>query len=184
MTFSKTVICSNMKIHETRCCFHKFAFTGKNLFMNQDYIFNIRLTGLLIENNQILLVQQKLSDKRNWSLPGGRLEQGETISQGLIREMKEETGLDVEIVRMLYLCDVAASSNTILHITFLLKRLGGEIELPTNEFDKNPIRDVKFVPISELVHYGFSEKFIEAINNEFPNAGNYMGDKANIGLGI
>ena len=152
--------------------------------MNQDYIFNIRITGILIEDNQILLVQQKLSDKRNWSLPGGRLERGETISQGLIREMKEETGLDVEIVRMLYLCDVEASSNTILHITFLLRRLSGEIELPTNEFDANPIHDVKFVPISELAQYGFSEKFIQVLENGFPDAGNYMGDKVNIGLGI
>ena len=152
--------------------------------MNQEYIFNIRITGILIENNEILLVQQKLSDKRNWSLPGGRLERGETLSQGLIREMKEETGLDVEIIRMLYLCDVAASSNTILHITFLIKRIGGEIELPSNEFDENPIHDVKFVPISELVQYGFSEKFIEIIKDGFSNAGNYVGDKINIGLGI
>lgn len=125
-----------------------------------------------------------MSDKRNWSLPGGRLERGETLSQGLIREMKEETGLDVEIVRMLYLCDVAASSNTILHITFLIKRIGGEIELPSNEFDENPIHDVKFVPISELVQYGFSEKFIQVIRDGFSNAGNYVGDKINIGLGI
>ena len=152
--------------------------------MNQEYIFNIRITGILIENNEILLVQQKLSDKRKWSLPGGRLERGETLSQGLIREMKEETGLDVEIIRMLYLCDVAASSNTILHITFLIKRIGGEIELPSNEFDENPIHDVKFVPISELVQYGFSEKFIQVIRDGFSNAGNYVGDKINIGLGI
>ncbi len=152
--------------------------------MNQDYIFNIRITGILIENNEILLVQQKLSDKRNWSLPGGRLEKGETLSQGLIREMKEETGLDVELVRMLYVCDVASSSNTILHITFLIKRVGGEIELPSNEFDENPIHDVKFVPVSELAQYGFSEKFMQVINDGFSNAGNYVGDKANIGLGI
>ena len=152
--------------------------------MNQEYIFNIRITGILIENNEILLVQQKLSDKRNWSLPGGRLERGETLSQGLIREMKEETGLDVEIIRMLYLCDVATSSNTILHITFLIKRIGGEIKLPSNEFDENPIHDVKFVPISELVQYGFSEKFIQVIRDGFSNAGNYVGDKINIGLGI
>lgn len=152
--------------------------------MNQEYTFNIRITGILIENNEILLVQQKLSDKRNWSLPGGRLERGETLAQGLIREMKEETGLDVEIVRMLYLCDVAASSNTILHITFLIKRIGGEIELPSNEFDENPIHDVKFVPISELVQYGFSEKFIQVIEDGFSDAGNYVGDKINIGLGI
>lgn len=152
--------------------------------MNQDYLFSVRITGVLIEDHKILLVQQKLSDKRNWSLPGGKLERGETLEQGLIREMKEETGLDVEIIRMLYLCDVAASANKILHITFLLKRVGGKIELPTNEFDENPIHDVQFVPVSKLTEYGFSEKFMEVINNGFPNAGNYVGDKINIGLGI
>lgn len=152
--------------------------------MKENYIFNIRITGILIEDNKILLVQQNLSDKRNWSLPGGRLERGETISQGIIREMKEETGLDVEIIRMLYLCDVEASSNTILHITFLLKRVSGEIELPSNVFDENPIHDVRFVPVSELMQYGFSEKFVKMIDNNFPDSGNYVGDKVNIGLGI
>ncbi len=147
-------------------------------------MFQIRVTGILIENDEILLVQQKVSDKRNWSLPGGRLEQGETLQQGLIREMKEETGLDVEIIRMLYVCDVAVSDYTVLHITFLLKRTGGQVSLPTNEFDENPIHDVKFVPVSELEAYGFSEKFIQVIQDGFPNAGNYMGDKANIGLGV
>ena len=97
--------------------------------------------------------------------------------------MKEETGLDVEIIRMLYLCDVAASGNKILHITFLLKRVGGEIGMPTNEFDENPIQDVKFVPVSELVEDGFSEKFVQIIREGFPNAGSYAGDKVNIGLG-
>lgn len=147
-------------------------------------MFQIRVTGILIENDKILLVQQKVSDKRNWSLPGGRLERGETLQQGLIREMKEETGLDVELVRMLYVCDVAASANTVLHITFLLKRIGGEITLPTNEFDENPIHDVKFVPVSELEAYGFSERFVQVIRDDFPNAGSYAGDKANIGLGV
>lgn len=146
-------------------------------------MFHIRVTGILIENDEILLVQQKVSDKRNWSLPGGRVEQGETLQQGLVREMKEETGLDVELVRMLYVCDVAASANTVVHITFLLRRVGGEIVLPTNEFDENAIHDVRFVPVADLVSYGFSEKFIEVIKEGFPNAGNYVGDKASIGLG-
>lgn len=65
-------------------------------------MFQIRVTGILIENDEILLVQQKVSAKRNWSLHGGRLECGETMQQGIVREMKEETGLDVEILRMLY----------------------------------------------------------------------------------
>ena len=152
--------------------------------MNINNLFTIRVTGILIENNEILLVKQKLSDKRDWSLPGGKLERGETIQQGIIREMKEETGLDTEVDSLLYLCDVSSSGNSLLHISFLLRRVGGTISLPSNEFDKNPINDVQFVAISDLVQYGFSERFIDLINNNFPNKGNYVGDKINIGLGI
>ena len=148
-----------------------------------EYDFNIRVTGILIEDEKLLLVKQKVSDKRNWSLPGGKLEQGETIEQGIIREMKEETGLDVEIIRLLYLCDVSASNNTLLHISFLLKRVAGNIELPTNEFESNPIYDVEFIPISDLLDYGFSEKFLKLAENKFSDAGIYAGDKLNIGLG-
>lgn len=147
------------------------------------YNFNIRVTGVLVEDNKILLVKQKVSEKRNWSLPGGKLEQGETIEQGIIREMKEETGLDVEVVRLLYLCDVSASDNTLLHITFLLKRVAGDIELPTNEFESNPIYDVEFIPISDLVECGFNEKFLELAEKGFVDSGIYAGDKSNIGLG-
>ena len=152
--------------------------------MNLDNLFTIRVTGILIENNEILLVKQKLNDKRDWSLPGGKLERGETIQQGIIREMKEETGLDTEVDSLLYLCDVSSSGNSLLHISFLLRRVGGTITLPTNEFDENPINDVKFVSILNLVDYGFSNKFIDLIKNNFPNKGNYVGDKINIGLGI
>ena len=62
--------------------------------------------------------------------------------------------------------------------------IGGEITLPTNEFDENPIHDVQLVSIDKLTEYGISEKFVEIIKNDFPNAGNYMGDKSNIGLGV
>ena len=152
--------------------------------MKQSSIYKVRATGVLIENDSLLLVNQKLANNKNWSLPGGRVEPGETLEQALIREMKEETGLDVEPIRMLYVCDVAASGNTVLHITFLTRRIGGEITLPTNEFDENPIHDVRFIPIDELTEYGISEKFVALIRINFPDAGNYMGDKSNIGLGI
>ena len=152
--------------------------------MNPDYIFNIRVTGILIEDNKILIVKQKLSESRTWSLPGGRLERGETLEQGLKRELKEETGLAVQIEELLYLCDVNTSGNTILHITFLVSRTDGEPTLPTSEYDANPIHDVRFVPIDELTDYGFSESFIQLIKQDFPNRGSYAGDKKNIGLSI
>ena len=145
-------------------------------------LFQIRVTGLLIENGKILLVNQKVSPNRSWSLPGGRLEQGETLEQGIVRELFEETGLNVKVVKLLYICEKINVVSPLLHITFLLERVSGEIKLPTNEFDENPIHDVKFIDINELTNYGFSELFQDIVKKEFPNAGNYMGLKSAIGL--
>jgi ADP-ribose pyrophosphatase YjhB (NUDIX family) len=49
--------------------------------------------------NQILLVKRTTRPFEGfWALPGGRNEPNETVEQTIIREVKEETGLDVQIV--------------------------------------------------------------------------------------
>lgn len=147
------------------------------------YCFQIRVTGLLIEDSKLLLVKQKVhAEGRDWSLPGGRVDAGEKLDEAIVREMFEETGLTVEVVKLLYLCDKTDSAPPILHITFLLSRICGEIKLPTNEFDENPINDVRFVEFSKLADLGFSQKFINIVETNFPDAGSYMGFKENIGL--
>src|SRR5579859_5316503 len=45
---------------------------------------------------QILLI--KRSDNDNWALPGGAIDLGESITQAGVRETREETGIDCEIV--------------------------------------------------------------------------------------
>lgn len=147
--------------------------------MKTEYCIQVRVTGVLIEDNEILIVKQNISDNRSWSLPGGRLEQGESIDLCITREMKEETGLDVAVQKLLYICETNPST---LHITLLLKKIGGEIRLPTNEFDENPIYDVKMARIADLKDYDFTAKFIELAKYNFPGSGSYMGSKKNIGL--
>ncbi|MGE6346840.1 NUDIX hydrolase [Bacillus mycoides] len=144
-------------------------------------VMQVRVTGILIEDEKVLLVKQRVAN-RNWSLPGGRVENGETLEEAMIREMREETGLEVKIKRLLYICDKPDAIPSLLHITFLLERIAGEIKLPSNEFDLNPIHDVQMVAIEELSRYGFSEKFIKLASEKFLNAGSYQGLKQNIGL--
>ena len=64
--------------------------------------------GAIIFNdeNQILLIQRGQEPlKGEWSLPGGALELGETLEQGIGREVREETGLEVEPVQIVEVFD-------------------------------------------------------------------------------
>lgn len=47
------------------------------------------------------ILLQKRSDSGNWALPGGAMDIGETFAQSAIREVKEETGFDVRIDRII-----------------------------------------------------------------------------------
>lgn len=50
------------------------------------------------DNNEILLIRR--TDNDLYAIPGGGLELGETLSQAVVREVREETGLDVEVLRL------------------------------------------------------------------------------------
>jgi len=54
--------------------------------------------GVLFIAGRVLLIKRRFEPMAGrWSLPGGALEVGETLAEGLAREMKEETGLDVGV---------------------------------------------------------------------------------------
>jgi ADP-ribose pyrophosphatase YjhB (NUDIX family) len=143
----------------------------------------VRVTGVVIENGQILLLNQDTDTGRSWSLPGGKVEEGETLAGALVREMKEETGLDVEPGRLLYVCDHLPGNGThVVHMTFEARRTGGQVGDITAGADSTPIRSVAFVPVTGLPALGFSSHFTELVTAGFPAAGSYMGPKSAIGL--
>jgi ADP-ribose pyrophosphatase YjhB (NUDIX family) len=144
---------------------------------------HVRVTGVVIEDDRILLLNQDTDTGRSWSLPGGKVEEGETLATALVREMREETGLEVEPGRLLYVCDHLPGNGThVVHLTFEARRVGGTIGEVTAGADTRPIRGVEFVKLADLPALGFSERFGELAMAGFPGAGSYMGPKASIGL--
>lgn len=66
----------------------------------------IRCTALIIENDSILLVEYD-DNGIHYNLPGGGLEPGETIIDGVIREVREETCADIEVGPIAFVYEMA-----------------------------------------------------------------------------
>jgi 8-oxo-dGTP diphosphatase len=69
--------------------------------------FNIRVYGLLInEQNQVLVADEIFKNGyKATKFPGGGLELGEGLHDGLVREFKEETGIDIRVKEHFYTTD-------------------------------------------------------------------------------
>jgi ADP-ribose pyrophosphatase YjhB (NUDIX family) len=52
---------------------------------------HVRVTGVVVEDDHILLLNQDTGSRRAWSLPGGKVEEGESPGAALVREMRGET---------------------------------------------------------------------------------------------
>jgi ADP-ribose pyrophosphatase YjhB (NUDIX family) len=65
----------------------------------------VRVAVCLTAAQRLLLVAHRKGAHRYWLLPGGGVEVGETLVEAARREVREETGLDVEIGRLLIVCD-------------------------------------------------------------------------------
>ena len=62
--------------------------------------------GVVIENGRALLIRRGSEPLRGeWSIPGGTLELGESLEQGVARELREETGLEVLVLELIEVFD-------------------------------------------------------------------------------
>lgn len=120
-------------------------------------------SALIIDNNKVLLLYHKKLGV--WLYPGGHVEKNETPDQTLIREVKEETGLDVEIIgeKDERLSDAEADVSALYNpyvilcelvgnhyhndIIYLCRILGSNREIKSNE---HKLKDVRFFTINEL----------------------------------
>lgn len=57
---------------------------------------NKRVSAVVTKDNKILLIHRRKEGDEYWVVPGGGVEEGETLEQGLVREVKEETSLDIK----------------------------------------------------------------------------------------
>ena len=100
------------------------------------------------ERGRVLLIHEDYGRLR-WGLPGGRHEPGESIEETAIREAKEETNLDVELVELIgeYMI-VSASGQELLDVSVFIATIAGG-ELAPNEGE---IAEVGWFDPNDLPH--------------------------------
>jgi 8-oxo-dGTP pyrophosphatase MutT (NUDIX family) len=100
------------------------------------------------EGDDIEVVIAGRDSDRTWVFPKGTPDGGETIEETAIREVREESGLDVEIVRPIGAIDYwfavpGERVHKIVHF-FLMRPQGGDVSRHDHEYD-----DVRWVPVAD-----------------------------------
>jgi 8-oxo-dGTP diphosphatase len=142
--------------------------------------------GVVIENGRALLIRRGSEPLLGqWSIPGGTLELGESLEAGVMRELKEETGLGVRVVEMIEVFDRIYEGETdapdggtlgsssvapakkkgprfhYVIIDYLCERIDGEAKAGSD------VTDVAFATEDEFVKYGLTATAIRILRKAF-----------------
>lgn len=104
--------------------------------------------GIIEKEGKYLLVQEaKKKCYEKWNFPAGHLDFNESLKQGAIREIKEETGCDDKLDGVCYVANRILEDDLFVMIVFNAKLINENIE-----FDKEEILDVKWFDYDEIVN--------------------------------
>ena len=103
--------------------------------------------GIIEKYNKILMVKEAKKKCYGRNVPAGHLENGETIFEGAIREIFEETGCKVRLKNVLPIMSKDIEDTTLIIITFTTELLEENIS-----FNKEEILDVKWISKKELIN--------------------------------
>lgn len=112
--------------------------------------FSVGVGGFVYkpESEEVLMVVERFTIRKTWKIPGGTVEVNENLQDAVIREIKEETNIDTQIISLLGFVHVSPVQfgNANLFLVFLLK--------PTSDHiikEEAEILDCKWMKVQEVI---------------------------------
>jgi 8-oxo-dGTP diphosphatase len=138
----------------------------------------VGIGGIVIEKSRTVLVRRGSEPLLGeWSIPGGTLELGETLEEGVARELLEETGLRVRVLELIEVfdriypgnpeADLASRKKPRFHYViadYLCQRVGGEPRAGSD------VTDVAFATEAELANFKLTETATRILKRAFAMA--------------
>ncbi|OKS86773.1 NUDIX domain-containing protein [Mucilaginibacter polytrichastri] len=123
-------------------------------------LFNVRVYGLLVnERNEILISDEQEYGYKFTKFPGGGLEHGEGLIDGLKREFIEECNAEIEVLEHLYTTDFyvksAFNDSQIISVYYWVKSISSlNLNFKTKVFDfegtVEPLQAFRWIPLADL----------------------------------
>lgn len=108
---------------------------------------------VLDDEKRVLMVCQRHEEHDIWMVPGGGIEDGESAAEAAAREVLEETGIEIEVGRLLWHVEEVSQRGQRFVNFFLCRRAGGTLHLGEDpEFDDRHqvLKTARFMTREEL----------------------------------
>lgn len=143
-------------------------------------MLRVRVALVIIHKGKILLVKHRKEGREYWLLPGGGLENNETVEMCAVREAMEETGLNISLGKLLFTSESINPNGKkhIINMFFIGFLKDRDIDVCIHDRD---IVDARFVSMHDLekltLYPNIKKELYEAWQKDFAHDVRHLGNR-------
>jgi ADP-ribose pyrophosphatase YjhB (NUDIX family) len=141
----------------------------------------VRVAAIVIHDGKLLLVKHRRRGLSYWAFPGGAVQEVETLPDAIMRELREETGFEIQPGRLVYIVETFDPRGQSMHTLNLLylADVVGEAE-PVAEGPGEHLDVAEFVPLDQLagieLYPEIADVIKQSVETGFPTEARYLGN--------